>query len=180
LYFSDHSFKKQAWQESNLQRTVLETVALPIGATGLYAIEVTPTTGGRLFLCFFMNNAFTAMRTKFLQLQTLWFLFFVLSAVVIDTAALSALKMNCLAHVPYSGFLALPRYIRTGSQKIFEDRITSPRAGLNRWPRPYQGRALPTELQGQVCPLQKDETKVYLHLHTLSREIHIINIKLYW
>ena len=26
---------KQAWQESNLQRTVLETVALPIGATGL-------------------------------------------------------------------------------------------------------------------------------------------------
>ena len=29
------------------------------------------------------------------------------------------------------------------------DITTSPRAGLNRWPRPYQGRALPTELQGQ-------------------------------
>ena len=27
--------------------------------------------------------------------------------------------------------------------------LLSPRAGLNRWPRPYQGRALPTELQGQ-------------------------------
>lgn len=29
----------------------------------------------------------------------------------------------------------------------------SPRADLNRRPRPYQGRALPTELQGHVPPL---------------------------
>jgi hypothetical protein len=45
-----------------------------------------------------MIDVFTAMRTKFLQLQAFWVLFFVLSAVVIDAIALSALKMNCLAH----------------------------------------------------------------------------------
>ena len=30
-----NSLKKQAWQDSNLQHAVLETAALPIGATGL-------------------------------------------------------------------------------------------------------------------------------------------------
>ena len=34
--FSIIDLTEQAWQDSNLQPTVLETVALPIGATGLH------------------------------------------------------------------------------------------------------------------------------------------------
>ena len=46
-----------------------------------------------------MVHVFTAKGAKLLELNTLRMLFFVLRAVVIDTVALSALKMNCLAHV---------------------------------------------------------------------------------
>ena len=108
----------QAWQESNLQHTVLETVALPIGATGLYFMRsglqrclllVQTRHASSLLLCFFMNNVFTAKRTKFLQLQTVRMLFFVLGTVVIDTVARGALKMNCLAHILFPTFFALPR-----------------------------------------------------------------------
>ena len=44
------NLKKQAWQDSNLQHAVLETAALPIGATGLYTLE--------LFFLNFTSNAF--------------------------------------------------------------------------------------------------------------------------
>ena len=87
---------QQAWQDSNLQRMVLETIALPIGATGLYPRQ--RTSWPNLFLCFFMNNAFTARRAEFLQFNPFWLLAFVFGTVVINAIALSALKMNCLAH----------------------------------------------------------------------------------
>ena len=140
------SKSKQAWQESNLQRTVLETVALPIGATGLnrYRFKLV------LLLCLFVWCTLTTMSTKFLNFQAFWVLFFIFSAVVIDTVAHSALKMNCLAHI-YFRFLRSPDYSEIHDNGVTEDLIfkRSPRAVLNRWPRPYQGRALPTELQGQ-------------------------------
>ena len=87
---------QQAWQESNLQRTVLETVALPIGATGLSNLAPFPLLS---LLCFFMQHALAAKRTKFLQFQTLWFLFLVFGAVIVNAIANGALKMNCLAHI---------------------------------------------------------------------------------
>ena len=63
---------------------------------------------GLLLFCFFMSNVFTAKRTKLLKLQTFWFLLFILGAIVINAIALSALKMNCLAHVLMSGSLCAP------------------------------------------------------------------------
>jgi hypothetical protein len=42
---------------------------------------------------------FPAGRTEFLQLDPFGMLFFIFGAVVIDSIALGALKMNCLAHV---------------------------------------------------------------------------------
>jgi hypothetical protein len=61
--------------------------------------------------------AFTTKSTKFLQFQALWILFFIFGTVVIDTIALSALKMNCLAHI-YSRSLRSPAQKTTESQKI--------------------------------------------------------------
>ena len=45
-----------------------------------------------------MRDVLAAMPTKFLQLQTLWFLFFVFSTAVIDAIARGALKMDDFAH----------------------------------------------------------------------------------
>jgi hypothetical protein len=53
----------------------------------------------RLLLRLFVWCAFTAKSTKFLQFQAFRILFFIFGAVVIDAIALSALKMNCLAHI---------------------------------------------------------------------------------
>jgi hypothetical protein len=61
----------------------------------------------RLLLRLFVWCAFTAKSTKFLQFQAFRILFFIFGAVVIDTIALSALKMNCLAHI-YVRFLRSP------------------------------------------------------------------------
>jgi hypothetical protein len=101
-----------------------------------------------------------AKGTKFLQFQAFRVLFFVFGAVVINSIALGALKLDCLAHIYL--FLALPRRMTVTTDGVTEDFdlcyegrnlnfLRSPRAGLNRWPRPYQGRALPTELQGQLA-----------------------------
>ena len=98
-----------------------------------------------------MWHMFTTKRTELFKLDTFWALFFVFSACIGIAIALSALKMNCLAHILFPTFFALPRFhlsVPRSHMKISLDITTSPRAGLNRWPRPYQGRALPTELQG--------------------------------
>jgi hypothetical protein len=161
---------------------VLETIALPIGATGLifpiasasfaYAQTV-------LFLCLFVWCTYTTRSTKLFKLQAFWVLFFIFGAVVINTVARCALKMNCLAHI-YFRFLRSPDYSEIHDNGVTEDLIfkRSPRAVLNRWPRPYQGRALPTELQGQriwppaASPHESGEnyeSRVYLQTKTLSR-----------
>ncbi len=63
-------------------------------ASGLIAVQ-----DGNLLLGFLMRDVFSAKRTKFLKLQALWLFAFVLGAVVVDSIALGALKMNCLAHI---------------------------------------------------------------------------------
>ena len=71
-----------------------------------------------------MNDVFTAKRTKLLQLQAFRVLFFVLGAVVIDTIALSALKMNCLAHVLLSN--RAPPPFPTGSHEDVRKKFKAP------------------------------------------------------
>ena len=80
----------QARQDSNLQPAVLETVALPVRATGLY-LQI-------LFLHFLVRRVLLAKRTVFLQLKALGLLFFVLHTRVIDTLAFCALEMDDLSH----------------------------------------------------------------------------------
>ena len=62
-----------------------------------------------LFLCLFMKHMFAAKRTKFFYFDTFRFFLFVFSAVISDAIALGALKMNCLAHILFPTFFALPR-----------------------------------------------------------------------
>ena len=64
---------KQAWQDSNLQHAVLETAALPIGATGLYPAWLRKS----LFLLP-KKDTLATNRAVFLPLDLVRILFFVL------------------------------------------------------------------------------------------------------
>jgi hypothetical protein len=51
----------------------------------------------------------------------------------------------------------------------------SPRPGSNRRPRPYQGRALPTELRGraQILPEQRDDRQPFAYLGKCMYQIEL-------
>jgi len=53
--------------------------------------------------------AFATKRTELLELDALRVLFFVFGAVIIESIALGALKMNCLAHDLFSVLCAPPQ-----------------------------------------------------------------------
>ena len=103
----------QAWQDSNLQHTVLETVALPIGATGLlnffhgsFVVKYTPQDDPRQkknpmgsFFHFSMNNVLATETAVFFKLQPLGILLFVFRAAVIDSMALGAFELNIFSHL---------------------------------------------------------------------------------
>ena len=72
----------------NLQPAVLETVALPVGATGL-------------FFHLFMRRMLSVKRTILLDLNTFRLLFLVLGTGIIDTVTYCALKMDNLTHGLY-------------------------------------------------------------------------------
>ena len=59
-----------------------------------------------------MKHVFTAKSTELFNLNTFWFFLFVFGAVISNTVALGALKMNCLAHILIPTFFALPRLQR--------------------------------------------------------------------
>ena len=106
----------------------------------------------QLFFRLFVENVFSAKPTVFLAFQPFGVFLFIFCAGVINALALSALKMNRLLHC--SNIFSSSNF------------LVSPRPELNRWPRPYQGRALPAELQGQ-----KFERLIYLSKKPLSRKL---------
>ena len=69
----------QARGDSNPQHPVLETGALPIGATGL------------LLFYFFMNGMLTVKLAIFLQFQFSWFLLLIASCTIVLSLAFRAL-----------------------------------------------------------------------------------------
>ena len=75
----------QARKDSNLQPAVLETVALPVGATGL-------------FFHFLVNSMLAFRRTIFLKLDTLGLFLLVFHARVIDALAFGTLEMDNFSH----------------------------------------------------------------------------------
>ena len=87
--------------------------------------------------------------------------FLILHAGVIITATFCTLKLNKFTH----RLLIFKIY--------FKFRRESPRPALNRLPRPYQGRALPAELQGHI----KDTIvkQVYLILFCCQEFYQILN-----
>ena len=76
LYFESLIYRpylKQAWQDSNLQHAVLETAALPIGATGLC-----PVCGSENLFLLPEKDALATTRTVFLPFDLVRILLFVL------------------------------------------------------------------------------------------------------
>src|ERR1700688_3266138 len=89
----------QARRDSNPQHPVLETGALPVGATGLHIVKrpsgnCTPKTLFRLA----MNFVPPASRAEFLHVQALRGLLFVFGCRVISLFAVGTLHCNDVAH----------------------------------------------------------------------------------
>ena len=80
----------QARQDSNLQPAVLETVALPVRATGLY-LRI-------LLFHFLVRQMLLAKRTILFKLKAFGLFLLVLHARIIDALTCCALKMNDLSH----------------------------------------------------------------------------------
>ncbi len=100
MYLAYHTLKvsnPQARKESNLQPSVLETVALPIGATGLNVYDVRVLQVQLLF-GLFMRSPFAAKPAILRNLDTFRFFLLVFGAVVVDPATNRTLEMDNFAH----------------------------------------------------------------------------------
>ena len=80
----------QARQDSNLQPAVLETVALPVRATGLYL--------QKLLFHFLVRYMLLAKGAIFLKFKSLRLFLLVFHAGVIDALTFCTLKMDDLSH----------------------------------------------------------------------------------
>ncbi len=83
----------------NLQPTVLETVALPVRATGLQSLArlLSNIFRGSL-LDLPMENMLAAKRTVLFELQPIGMFFLILGAAVIEAVTIAALKLNRFVH----------------------------------------------------------------------------------
>ena len=91
-----------------------------------------------------MGRMLRAETAEFLEFHTGGVLFLILSGRIISTFAICTLERNNFSHFASSG--------NWGVTNAF----MSSWPGLNRWPLPYQGSALPTELHEQI--LRERET----------------------
>ncbi len=95
-----------------------------------------------LLFHFFVCRMQTTETTILFKLYSIRFFLFIFCTRIVNTFTFSTLKIYIFSH----------RYSLKKIDKNFY--YLSPRPDLNRRPRPYQGRALPSELQGHIYCLK--------------------------